>query len=234
MINKYVLQGAAKRQRIVIIGTGGLARELHQVVEDINEVAPESFEMIGWLDSDQSKHGLKIHDYPVLGDIDWLTDRHEVQVVIGIGSPVTRRRIVQQLHVQGHKAFARLIHPSAVLGNRVEIGEGVVICAGVVGTTDFKIGSHVLVNICATLAHEDLIGDFVTIAPGANVSGNVSIGEGTDIGTNATLIQGVSVGEWSIVGAGAVVARSLPSNVTAVGAPARPIKEREPGWHEVS
>lgn len=230
MINRYLAQKAGESSEVVIVGTGGLARELHQLIDDINEAAPGSFKVLGWLDGNSVTHGTEVHDLPVLGDLDWLKQHPAVEVVIGIGAPAIRRKVVEKLSGQGHRAFARLIHPSVVLGQRVEMGDGVTICAGVVRTTDFKIGHHVLVNINATLAHEDDLGDFVTIAPAANVSGNVTIGEGTDIGTNATLIQGVTVGEWSIVGAGAVVSRSLPANITAVGAPAKVIKERPTGW----
>lgn len=232
-MNRYVLKNLGLKRPVVIVGTGGLAREIHQLIEDINAVAPESIEIKGWLDSDSSKLGKSIHGLPVFGDIDWLRQHPDVEVVIGIGAPSTRRKVVKRLSAQGHQKYARLIHPSAVIGNRIEFGEGVVICAGVIGTTDFTIGNHVLVNIGATLAHEDEIGDFVTIAPGANISGNVIIGEGTDIGTNATLIQGISVGEWSIVGAGSVVTRSLPANITAVGSPAKAIKERDIGWQNL-
>jgi serine acetyltransferase len=38
------------------------------------------------------------------------------------------------------------------------------------------------------------------------------------------------VGRWTIVGAGAVVLKELPSNVTAVGVPARIVEVREEGW----
>lgn len=216
---------------LVIFGTGGLARELHQLVRDIHAAGQERYEVLGWLDGNAEMHGQQVHGLPVLGDEQWLADHPGTWVTIGIGAPPTRRKVVQRLKELGHRNFATLIHPTAVIGNEVTIGEGVTICANVTTTTDFSIGHHVLVNIMATVAHDDVLEDFVTIAPGANISGHVTIGEGTDIGTNATIIQGVSVGRWSVVGAGAVVTRPLPDNVTAVGAPAKPIKQREDGWH---
>ena len=218
-------------RRLVIIGTGGLARELHELVEDINGMGAKAWDFTGWLDSNSAMHGTRVHDLPVLGDIDWLRENPDVYVVVGIGAPPTRRRIVERVRENGHNLFATLIHPTAVIGRRVEIGEGTVICANVTTTSDYRIGRHVLINIMATVAHDDVLHDYVTVAPSAVISGNVTIGEGTDLGTNATVNQGIEIGAWSIIGSGAVITKSLPANCTAVGAPAKPIKERPEGWH---
>lgn len=219
-------------QPLVIFGTGGLAREIHGLVEALSAAEPSAApEFLGWLDDDETGHGSQLHGHPILGGVAWLRAHPDVEVTVAIGAPQARRRVVDDIRAAAHSRFATLIHPAAVIGERVRLGTGVTICAGVVTTTDFSVGDHVLVNISATIAHDDAIGDFATLAPAAIVSGNVSIGEGCDIGTNATIIQGVEVGPWSVVGAGAVVTRSLPANVTAVGAPAKVIKERQAGWH---
>ena len=125
-----------------------------------------------------------------------------------------------------------MIHPLAWLGNRITLGDGTVVCAGNLLTTDMTIGRHVILNLDCTVGHDAVVEDFVTVAPSVNISGNVAIGVGCDLGTGATLIQGVTIGHWTTVGAGAVVVRDLPANVTAVGVPAQPIKERPEGWQE--
>ncbi len=218
-------------RRIVIVGTGGHAREIHELIEDINAEGPAAWEILGWLDSNAARHGATVHDLPVLGDVDWLPANPDVYVTVAIGAPPVRRRVVERVRAVGHTRFATLIHPTALIGRRVEIGEGTVICAGVITSTDYRLGQHVLLNRMATVAHDDDLHDFVTIAPSTVISGNVTIGEGTDLGTNATVNQGVEIGAWTIVGSGAVVTKSLPANCTAVGAPAKPIKERPEGWH---
>ncbi|GGI87344.1 transferase [Deinococcus wulumuqiensis] len=223
----------ALRLPLVIVGPGGLGRELHQLVRDINRSAggAEPWDMVGWLDGNAVTHGTQVHGLSVLGDLDWLRDHPNTYVVVGIGAPPTRRKVVEKIKALGHTRFATLIHPTAVIGDEVEIGEGTVICANVTTTTDYKIGCHVLINIMATVAHDDVLHDYVTIAPAAVISGNVTIGEGTDLGTNATVNQGIEIGAWSIIGSGAVVTKALPANCTAVGAPAKPIKKRPEGWH---
>lgn len=215
---------------IVLYGSGGFAREVLQILLDVNDEQP-TWTVLGFLDDDPGALGQDIHGYPVLGGSDWLLGRPEVQVSVAIGSPHIKRRIVNRLAEQGHTAYATLVHPRAWIGRRVQLGSGVTICAGTCVTTDIQIGDHVILNLDCTVGHDSILGDFVTAAPSVNVSGNVEVGEGCDLGTGSVVIQGKSIGEWSIVGAGAVVVKDLPANVTAVGAPASPIKTRPDGWH---
>lgn len=52
----------------------------------------------------------------------------------------------------------------------------------------------------------------------------IRIGDNVYIGTNAMIMPGVTIGDNVIIGAGAIVTHDIPSNVVAVGIPARPIK----------
>ncbi|PAP76392.1 acetyltransferase [Rubrivirga marina] len=218
-------------QDLVIYGTGGFARETLQVALDINEDGG-TWNVLGFLDDDPEQHGQSIHDLPVLGGAGWLTNRSDVQVAVGIGSTPAKRKVVRRLADAQHSAFATLIHPRAWIGRRVGVGAGTIVCAGTMVTTDIEIGDHVILNLDCTVGHDTQIEQFTTVAPSVNISGDIRIGEGCDLGTGAAIIQGVSIGAWTVLGAGAVVVRDLPANVTAVGAPARAIKERPAGWHE--
>ena len=216
-------------KRLAIYGGGGMAREVLELVRDINAVEPE-FEIIGWLDDDASKAGTTLKGLPVLGPIERVSaEEVSFEAVIAIGNPVARSRIATRLDHHG-VASPALIDPGAHVGRDVVIGAGSIVCAGAIVTTDVRLGRHVILNLNATVSHDSELSDFVTLAPGVKVAGSVRIAEGCDIGTGCTTVQGVSIGQWSIVGAGAVVARDLPANVTAVGVPARVIKERSAGW----
>ena len=216
---------------LVIFGTGGFAREVHQIVEDFDQVK-SAWNFIGFLDGNPESHNKEIHGFPVLGGAEWLAGRRGVAVVVAIGGPAGKRKVVEQIRAAGETSFATLVHPLAWVGNRVSLGEGVVICAGTLITTDIRLGNHVILNLDCTVGHDSCIEDYVTVAPSVNISGCVKVGEGCDLGTNSTVIQGITIGHWSVVGAGAVVVRNIPSNTTAVGIPAKPIKERPEGWQE--
>lgn len=214
---------------IAIWGTGGFAREVIQIVEDAREDGAP-LEFVGFLDGNEEKHGAELHGYPVLGDERWLGEHAGVSVVLGVGNPVSKLRILSGLARIGHERFASLRHPRAWIGRRVEVAPGAIICAGTMVTTDIRIGRHVILNLNVTVGHDAVLEDLVTVAPGVQISGNVRVGTGTDLGTGASIIQGVDVGAWSIVGAGSVVVSDLSNNVTAVGVPARAIKSREDDW----
>ena len=215
---------------LVIYGAGGAGREIAQLVEDINGREPQ-WTVLGYLSDDAGLHGQVVGDLPVLGGADWLRSRAApIAVAIGVGNPAMKRRLVGRGRASS-VTFPMLVHPTVTMGRRVTIGEGSIVCAASVITVDIRIGAFVLVNHNCTITHDAVLGDYTTLAPGVNVSGNVTVGDGSDLGTGAKVIQGVSIGEWSIVGAGAVVSRDLPANVTAVGVPAKVIKERPSGWY---
>ena len=90
----------------------------------------------------------------------------ETRYVIGIGNGAVRRKIDRHATGLGLEA-ATLIHPRATLGRHlIQVGAGGVICAGVVLTTNIRLGRHVHLNLNVTVGHEAVIGDYVSIFPG--------------------------------------------------------------------
>jgi sugar O-acyltransferase (sialic acid O-acetyltransferase NeuD family) len=214
---------------IVIFGTGGHAREMHDSILAINKQKPV-YNFIGFLD--QFNNSQKYGAEPILGDHTWLCDNPSVHVVIAIGSSVSRSRVSKLIRSVCKNEFQTLIHPTAYIGQHCKIGTGSMIAAGAVLTCNVSLGEHTIVNVRASLSHEVLVENFVTIAPNVTLCGAVSVAEGSDIGAGATVIQQRKIGAWSIIGAGAVVINDVNDNVTVVGNPARVIVERKPGWQD--
>lgn len=209
---------------LYIIGAGGFGREVAWLVERINEIEP-TWNLKGFIDDNTAIHGSLQDDYSVIGGCDYLMNiTQEVWVVCAVGSAKIRQKIIEKLKNYANVKFATLIDPSVMRSERVDIGEGSIICAGTIITVDISIGSHVIINLDCTIGHDDIIHDFVTIYPSVNVSGNVVVGECAELGTGMQIIQGKSIGRESIIGAGAVVIRDIPEKCTAVGSPAKPIK----------
>jgi acetyltransferase-like isoleucine patch superfamily enzyme len=74
------------------------------------------------------------------------------------------------------------------------------------------------------ISHEVTIGDYSCVAGGVCVSGRVSIGKACYLGSNCTIREGVRLGDYCLVGMGSVVLHDVPSNITVVGSPARPLR----------
>lgn len=216
--------------RIVIYGAGGQGREVLQLIRDLNAVQPE-WDCVGFLVDERFPSPGEVAGLPVLGGLDWLVAHPEVQVVVAVGAPAGRRALVAQIRERCANAFPSLVHPRAWVGDGVELGEGVLVCAGAMLTTDIRVGAHVHLNVGVTLAHDDVLEDFVTLAPGVHVAGWVRLREGAELGIGCNVIPRRTVGAWTVVGAGAVVTADLDGDCVAVGVPARPIRRRSPGWH---
>lgn len=212
-----------KGRKLIIVGGGGFAREVIWIAR----ACPDEWQVDGILDDADSMRGTLVCNTPVLGKIkDWV-EYPDSWFVIAIGSPRIRKKVVSMMESMGKVKFGTLIHPSILMSEYVDIGEGSIITAGCILTTQVKIGRHVIINLLTTIGHDVCIGDFSTLAPQVAVSGNIIVGKGVEIGTGAVLIQGKSIGEGSFVGAGSILTKDIPDNVLVLGSPARKIKSLE-------
>ena len=76
------------------------------------------------------------------------------------------------------------------------------------------------------MEHDAIIEPFVHLAPGVVTGGSVRVGRGTFIGLRSVINDHITIGERTVVGSGSVVVDDLPAYVTAVGHPAKIIKQR--------
>jgi len=104
-------------------------------------------------------------------------------------------------------------HPEHLtLGTRVDIGAFSYLNAknGLIIEDDVQIGSHCSIYTVSTLDGKE---------------GPVRLARNCRIGTHSVVMPGVTIGENAIVGACSFVNRDIPANTTAVGVPAKVIKE---------
>jgi sugar O-acyltransferase (sialic acid O-acetyltransferase NeuD family) len=217
----------------VIIGAGGFAREVKWLIQDINEAADrgEGYEFTGYVVSDLSKLTDRDSKEEVVGDFSWLEQhREEVDALtLGIGTPAPRLRVAEQLEpLFPADRWPALIHPSVRFDpGSCEVGHGVILCAGVIGTVNIEFKPYSMVNLSCTIGHEAVIGSGAVLNPTVNISGGVEIGRGVLVGTGAQVLQYVSVGDHATVGGGAVVSKPVAESTTVVGIPAKPLAPRK-------
>lgn len=216
--------------RVLVVGAGGHG----QVAADVllhgavlhGALQGGELQLAGFLDDDASLWGAVRLGAPIYGAVSRAAEFAHDALLLGIGDNATRRRLYERLAAAGER-FVTVRHCSAQVGSAVAIGAGTLLGPGVVVNTGSQVGANVILNSGSIVEHHNRIGDFVHIAPGARLGGEVAIGAGTLVGIGALVLPGVRIGAWSIIGAGAVVTKDVPAQVVAVGAPARVVRNAE-------
>jgi len=222
-----------KKEKILnfIFGASGSAKEVDWLTDDIFRAGISDFRTNFFVVENNSQLiGGNINTKPIILE-DIFLERYKNRsknCFIGIGSPGIRSKIVDFLRRNtSNSYFPNIIHPSVDFDRRKDkiiMGEGSIICAKNVLTTDIKIGNFVHVNIDCTVGHDCIIEDYVTISPGVNISGNVIIEEAVFIGTGVNILENLRIASGCKIGAGATLIKSALEPGTYVGIPAVKIK----------
>lgn len=199
-----------------VIGAGGHAKVVVATVQAAGLIVRAVW------DDDQSRWGGTVLGVPIQGPVAAVPDR--AAVVVAVGSNEARKAIVSRLV---GREFVSVIHPTAIVHPTATVGRGTVVFAGGIVQPQGRLGEHVIVNTSASVDHDCLLEDFVHVAPGVRLAGNVSVREGAFLGVGVSAVPGAEIGAWATVGAGAVVVRSIPPRVIAVGCPARALRKEQ-------
>ncbi len=195
------------QKSVWIYGAGGMGKETLWLIE---EMLANEINVLGFVDD--FKLDNKFKNLPLYKIIE-----PNSNVIIAVADTKIRKQIKQNNKFE----FVNIIHPNLKIHYSNKIGNGNIICKGVVLTVDINIGDHVIININSTIGHDAIIENFVSIMFGVHISGNVKIGEGTLIGSGAVILPNLTIGKWCKIGAGAVVTKNIPDNSTVIGVPGR-------------
>lgn len=203
------------KPRLVIVGGGGHAKVIIDILEQVGE-----FEIAGFVSVPRQADSLC--GYPCLG-----ADQDLAQALtsgidfafVAIGDNQRRRESIGRVLRQGF-SLANAISPRAVISRSATLGRGIAIMPGAVVNTCARLADGVIVNTNAGVDHDCVLGSCVHVGPGAAVAGGVRLGDEVFLGAGVSVIPGVAIGAHTTVGAGAAVVNDLPANVVAAGVPA--------------
>ena len=208
-----------------ILGAGGFAREVMPIAETqlISSGLLKNSELVFVVD--EPRHA-EINGRRIISTDEFLAAKGDKYFNIAIADSRVRERLAELLLADGATPFAVSSNNVVVLAAS-QIGSGAILCPFTTITSNARIGNFFHANLYSYVAHDCVIGDYVTFAPGVKCNGRVVIEDHAYIGTGAIIKQGTDdrplvVGHGATVGMGAVVTRSVDAGTTVVGNPARP------------
>lgn len=210
-----------------IYGASGFGREVLPLVRAQVKLIDSELVFV-----DDGDVGPSMNGYPVLSYKQFLADQTlEKQIVFAIANSVIREELARRCAVDKIPVFT-VAADNAVVLDEVSVGEGAILCHFTQLTSNIRIGKYFHANIYSYVAHDCVIGDYVTFAPAVRCNGNVVIEDHAYIGTGAVIKQGTPdnplvIGKGAVVGMGAVVTKDVPPGVTVVGNPAKVFEPRK-------
>jgi len=211
--------------KIGIYGSGGLGREILNLVKQINANSSRWDEYIFIDDTkcDKECKGCKLLPLSSLAS-QYTPD--QIEIVIAVGEPKYRSEIFDNVKKLGY-GFATLIHPSLQVSGDVILGAGVVINVGSFISCDVKIGNNVYIQPHVCIGHDCSIGENCVLSSFVFMGGSVIIGNETYIAPNSSIRDRITVGSQCIIGMGSIVMRYIPDGMIAMGNPARVIQRND-------
>jgi len=206
-----------------VFGASGFGREVMPLVRQ--QLAGSNARIVF---VDDNPPAVDLNGHPVLTYQQFLQERADEKFISIAIADSGIRKILTDRCVSDGVTVLDVTANNAVLMDAVDIGEGFIISPFVTITSNIKIGKGFHANIYSYVAHDCVIGDYVTFAPSVKCNGNVVIEDHAYIGTGAIIRQGRSgkplvIGKGAVVGMGAVVTKDVPPGVTVVGNPAKPL-----------
>ena len=208
-----------------VYGASGFGREVMPLARKHLQGVGVPSESLVFVDDAMSEgrimNGQRVISYEV-----FLAEPVEMRYsALAIANDIVREKLADRLRADGVLPWS-LTAANVVVLDDVDVGEGALLCPFVTLTSNIRIGRQFHANIYSYVAHDCVIGDFVTFAPGVKCNGNVVIEDHAYIGTGAVIKQGrpgqpLVIGRGAVVGMGAVVTRDVPAGATVVGNPAK-------------
>jgi sugar O-acyltransferase (sialic acid O-acetyltransferase NeuD family) len=203
---------------LVIIGAGGLGREIYDLALVCYGDLPD-FEVKGFLSDDPTN--IQSLGYPgILSNVqDYQIQEGDV-FFCAIGNVFHRKKSVESILVKGGN-FINLVHPTTNISPSVQLGMGVAIKSYCVISSDVSIGNFSFLQSSVIMGHDVKIGDYCQVNSFSFFAGYVKVGQCVSINAGAKLIQNVIVEEESVVGMGSVVLNKVRKGTTVFGVPAK-------------
>jgi sugar O-acyltransferase (sialic acid O-acetyltransferase NeuD family) len=211
-----------------IVGAGGFGREVMPVAMEYldSTIGSGNFEIV--FVAEDTDGISSINGYRLISLAEFISHESEAKKFnIAISDYSVRERIAEVMADNNIASFQFFASNSICLDNNT-IGEGAIFCPFTSVTSSATIGKFFHANLYSYVAHDCVIGDYVTFAPNVHCNGGVVVEDYAYIGTGAIIKQGtddrpIVIGEGAIVGMGSIVNKSVLPYTIVAGNPAKKI-----------
>lgn len=212
------MNASCSKYPLLIINAGKFGREMLGWVYDSIK-AGAALEFKGFLDDREdilAKYG---YDEPIIGSVETYRPSPDERFLCAVGDIGQRQRYADIVRKR-FGAFASLIHPTAVIGRNVEIGEGSVVGPFANVGADVTIGACSVIGPHCCVSHDSRVGDYSHLTAHCVTGGNVTIEDHCFLGLGCVVVPNVTLRAHAFVGAGSVVLADVPPFTKVFGNPA--------------
>lgn len=205
--------------KLVIVGAGGFGRELLAWARQSVQFERD-WTIKGFIDDNLHALDEKHTSARLLGRIGDHQPAPDEVFICALGVPAFKRQCCELLLSRGAR-FTQLFHRTAVIGDNVELADGVVLCPFTVVSANNRLGRGVAINLHSSVDHDASVDDWSQVNCHCDLTGAVKVGKEVFFGSSVCIIPGVKVGDRAYIGAGSVVLRDVPAGAKVFGVPAR-------------
>lgn len=203
---------------LIIVGAGGLGREVYEWCKDVNAVEP-TWDVRGFID-DAGGAALGCEcEIGVVGTVSGWVPGEDEEFAMAIANPATKEKVAASLEARGAR-FASVIHPSVRISSSASYGRGVVMYPGAMLGPNCRVGDFATI-LGTGIGHDAVVGDYATVSSYCGINGHVEVGRGAYVASHACIHPSLRIGDGAFVGMGSVVIRNVRPGERVFGNPAK-------------
>jgi len=200
------------KKTLIIVGTGAVAAEITSLIEDPQYGDSYGVEIKGYLCINDTLAKKYEYKKPYLGTIEGYSLEENDYFIIAIGDNAYRNENAGKVIAKGGK-FISLIHPTCIVANTAEIGDGNIINPFSMVGPKVKIGNFNVVTSQSFISHDCKVGDFNFFST-VGLCGHVVVGNENTFNIKATVIPHISLGNRNVIQAGMIVDKNVGDDTT--------------------
>lgn len=207
---------------IYVLGIGHNSIAMIDLAEDCG------YEIAGLYHYNNDRTGEVYFDFTISGCTEELLNKDSLSgmnFMLTMGENSIRTELYNRIIAKGG-CVPTLIHPTATVSKRSQIGNGVIVMPQSIVQADVKIGDNSIITLNTTISHSSSIGKNCFISGHNLIGAYVNIEDNCWIGQSCLVVSGTvtTIGHNSVLGAGSVLRNDMRPGCLYLGNPARLVK----------